>query len=208
MTYVSDDGKSCVTDAEKCSLWESVDDKGKCQRCEQENTNTQQAVVDAVKSAMETPIKIVLKDAKQSSTWPSMHSGMMLEAGNAIDTNINSFAHTRMGRGHWWRANFTGGLRTVKKVMITNRQDCCGERLKNTEVYIGRSGTKPQLCGTLPAYTETKAVYTVTCKSNLVGDHVFISQNTYTTALQLATVEVWAFDDCRIDEKLTGHKCK
>jgi len=132
---------------------------------------------------------------------------MMLKASNAIDENINSFAHTRMGRGHWWKANFTGGLRTVNKVVITNRQDCCGERLKNTKVYIGRGSRKPKLCGTLPAYTQTKATYTVTCSKTQVGDHVFISQNTYTTALQLATVKVYALDDCLVDEKLTGHKC-
>lgn len=38
MTYISDDGQSCVSDVEKCSVWESVDEKGKCQRCEQKKT--------------------------------------------------------------------------------------------------------------------------------------------------------------------------
>lgn len=47
MTYISDDGQSCVSDIEKCSVWESVDDKGKCQRCEQKKTIAQQAVVVA-----------------------------------------------------------------------------------------------------------------------------------------------------------------
>lgn len=207
MTSVSDDGMSCVTDAATCSIWESVDDKGKCQRCEQPKTTAQQSTIATITGLMNTPKKVVLKDAKQSSTWPSMHKGMMLLASNAIDANINSFAHTRMGRGHWWKASFTGGYKTIKKVIITNRQDCCGERLKNTKVYIGRNGRKGKLCGVLPAYTETKKVYTVTCATELVGDQIMISQNTYTTALQLATVEVWALDDCLVDEKLTAHKC-
>lgn len=147
-TYVSDDGMSCLTDKEKCTIWEMVDNKGKCQRCEQKKNVTQLAQQALLKAAQETPVKVVLKDAKQSSTWPSKHRGMMLEAANAIDDNADSFAHTRMGRGHWWKANFTGGSRIVKKVVITNRRDCCGDRLKNTQVFIGKNW-----CGNLPAYT-------------------------------------------------------
>lgn len=41
----------------------------------------------------------------------------------------------------------------------------------------------------------------------MVGDQIIIRQNTYTTALQLATVEVFGLDNCLIDESQTGHKC-
>jgi len=40
-----------------------------------------------------------------------MHRGMMLEAKNAIDDNADSFAHTKWGRNHWWKASFEGGAR-------------------------------------------------------------------------------------------------
>jgi hypothetical protein len=133
---------------------------------------------------------------------------MYLKAENAIDENADSFAHTKWGRNHWWKARFEKGARVVESVKITNRRDCCGDRLKYTKVYIG-----DKLCGTLPAYTETKGVYTVDCRTNnngkgIAGNTVVIRQDKFTTALQLATVEVFGLDNCMIDEKLTGHKCK
>jgi hypothetical protein len=50
-TYVSDDGMSCLTDKEKCTIWEMVDNKGKCQRCEQKKNVTQLAQQALLKAA-------------------------------------------------------------------------------------------------------------------------------------------------------------
>ena len=203
-TYLSEDGLECLSDAANCSIWESADANGRCAACEQKATAAQEALEQARVLAAATPVKVILKDAKQSSTWPSMHRGWMLEAKNAIDDDAASFSHTRMGRGHWWTASFEGGPRVVKEVIITNRGDCCGERLRDTRVYIGKT-----LCGKLPAYTEKGAVYTVTCASSkgVSGDQITIRQNTYTTALQLATVEVRGLDRCLIEESAT-HQCR
>lgn len=136
---------------------------------------------------------------------------MMLNAENAIDGNANTIAHSAMGRGHWWLAQFTDGKKEVSEVRITNRGDCCGDRLKNTEVWIGE--TK---CGVLPASTANGVVYTVPCvddagaATTIVGNSVVIKQDTTYTALQLANVEVWGNDNCNHDERLNAlgpHKC-
>jgi hypothetical protein len=192
-----------LSDGEKCTLWEALGKDGKCQRCEQKETQDEKAAATAAKNLADTPVKVTLKDAKQSSTWPSKHRGWWLEAKNAIDDNQDSFAHTRMGRGHWWRANFEGGSTTVKYVKITNRRDCCGDRLRNSKVYIGRT-----LCATVPGYTYTKQVLTLDCKQAIKGDQIIIRGNSSYTALQLATVEVYGLDNCLIDESKTGHKCQ
>ena len=130
---------------------------------------------------------------------------MMLSAGNAIDNNQDSFAHTEMGRDHWWYADFDT-TREVTEVRILNRRDCCGERLRGSTVHIGNT-----LCGTLPDTTATATQYTVTCATPLRGSSITIRQNTTFTALQLATVEVWGFDNCTHDEKENSwgaHKCR
>lgn len=149
--------------------------------------------------------KIALKNAKLSSQWARKYRGAYLKASNALSADKNSFAHTRMGRGHWWYAQFTNGNKEVTEVKITNRQDCCGNRLKGTKVYVGRS-----LCGVLPNVTETKKTYTVKCAKPVTGNSIIIRQNTTYTALQLAVVEVYGNDNCDHDErknKWGAHKC-
>ena len=94
---------------------------------------------------------------------------MFLEAENAIDGNPNTMAHTKMGKGHWWLAQFTAGNKEVTEVRITNRADCCGDRLKDTKVYIG-----DKYCGQLPASTANGIVYTVTCDESVTGNSVII----------------------------------
>jgi hypothetical protein len=131
--------------------------------------------------------------------------GMMLAAENAIDGNPNTMAHTKMGRGHWWLASFADGPREVTEVRITNRADCCGDRLKDTKVYIGN-----HYCGQLPSVTANGEVYTVTCETPVTGPSVIIRQDTTYTALQLANVEVYGNDHCTHDESINplgAHKC-
>lgn len=110
-----------------------------------------------------------------------------------------------MGRGHWWYAQFKDGNKEVTEVKVTNRQDCCGDRLKDTKVYVGR-----YYCGKLPSSTKTKGEYTVKCAKPVTGNSIIFRQNTTYTALQLALVEVYGNDNCDHDErknKWGAHKC-
>jgi len=144
---------------------------------------------------------------------------MYLKATNALDDKADTFSHTRMGRGHWWRGHFTekhvwgydSGAIGVKSVKILNRKDCCGDRLRNTEVRVGRYS-----CGKLPAKTETGKWYEVKCvdkngkETTVHGNQVTIRQNTTYTALQLAKVEVYYDDNCTHNERKNSrgpHKC-
>jgi len=87
-----------------------------------------------------------------------------------------------------------------------NRRDCCGDRLAGTTVHIGNV-----LCGTLPGSTATAQWYTVTCATPLSGNNITIRQDTTYTALQLATVEVYGYDNCHHQEATNSwgaHKCR
>jgi hypothetical protein len=93
-----------------------------------------------------------------SSTWCCVFKGDTLDAANALESDVNTMAHTVSGRGHWWSAQFEDGMREVSEVKITNRADCCGDRLRLTEVWIG-----DRRCGVLPNVTANGVVYTVPC---------------------------------------------
>lgn len=57
-------------------------------------------------------------------------------------------AHTKGGKGHWWSAQFKNGKKEITEVKITNRLDCCGDRLKGAKVYIDDT-----LCGEITQNT-------------------------------------------------------
>ncbi|GMH42282.1 hypothetical protein BSKO_10201 [Bryopsis sp. KO-2023] len=68
-----------------------------------------------------------------------------------LDTNYGggSCTHTGLGSNRrqertdnpWWTVDL-GGKRQITKVLVTNRKDCCSERLRNFEIRVGDS--KPQ----------------------------------------------------------------
>ncbi|XP_076842400.1 uncharacterized protein LOC143486848 [Brachyhypopomus gauderio] len=77
--------------------------------------------------------------AVQSSTY-----NYLGEAMNAVDGNSNSdymqdsCTHTDPERDPWWRVELPGTYR-VGMVTITNRGDCCEERINGAEIRIGNS---------------------------------------------------------------------
>ncbi|XP_035287706.1 fucolectin-7-like [Anguilla anguilla] len=63
-------------------------------------------------------------------------------ASNAIDGNQDSFfyhgscSHTE-GDNPWWRVDLLQ-VYTITSVTITNRGDCCGERISGARILIGK----------------------------------------------------------------------
>jgi len=61
-------------------------------------------------------------------------------ASRAVDGNSdanwggNSCTHTHNEPNPWWNVDF-GATKTIEKVQVTNRADCCGERLTGFSVY-------------------------------------------------------------------------
>ena len=82
--------------------------------------------------------------ASQSSTYTASYSG---EAKNAIDggkdnrcywSNPNSLTHTNLEANPWWKVQMDYQY-FVATVKISNRLDCCGERLSNYIVRVGNN---------------------------------------------------------------------
>ena len=80
--------------------------------------------------------------ASQSSTWGD---GSFQRASNAIDGNAangwdqGSCTHTNVETSPWWQVALPQA-HAIVEIEITNRGDCCGERLNGFDVLV--DGTK------------------------------------------------------------------
>uniref|UniRef100_A0A8C9RE24 Fucolectin tachylectin-4 pentraxin-1 domain-containing protein n=1 Tax=Scleropages formosus TaxID=113540 RepID=A0A8C9RE24_SCLFO len=96
---------------------------------------------DSFSTCLLSPEKnVALKGtATQSSQYDSYGA-----AGNAIDGNRNtkytdgSCTHTKQDSKPWWRLDLQDVF-TVTSVTITNRGDCCSERIDRAEIRVGNS---------------------------------------------------------------------
>lgn len=63
-------------------------------------------------------------------------------AGNAIDGNrksrfnYGSCSHTATEANPWWRVDLLESY-IITSMIITNREDCCEERINGAEIHIG-----------------------------------------------------------------------
>ncbi|KAL0984441.1 hypothetical protein UPYG_G00141570 [Umbra pygmaea] len=82
----------------------------------------------------------LLGRATQSNTY--LH--IFADASHAIDGNKDanfdhgSCTHTKLEDQPWWRVEMQDAYR-VDSVVLTNRGDCCPERLNGAEIHIGNS---------------------------------------------------------------------
>ncbi|XP_064911339.1 uncharacterized protein LOC135578892 isoform X2 [Columba livia] len=118
-------------------------------------------------------------------------------AGNAVDGNQDgnwehgSCTHTTEEPEPWWRVDL-GARHAVYAVTVTNRRDCCWERLKGAQVHVGDSlvdhGKRNPVCGII---TDTSPGSTSTiCCHGLRGRYVTILIPEREAALALCEVEV------------------
>ena len=80
------------------------------------------------------------KIATQSSDY--IAQGTAFTANKAVDGNIaadlfkdRTCSHTEEEDNPWWKVDF-GKMYSIAGVEITNRGDCCGERLKKFTITV------------------------------------------------------------------------
>jgi len=129
------------------------------------------------------------KDRVSQSTTAGVKS-----ADKAID-ETNSYTHTLLGVGQWWRAQFSEQY-NFKKIRIRNRVDCpiCGGRLNGVKVLI--SG---KLCGTFPKNTLNGKWYEFEC--NLRGNEIKLV-TTIRTYLHFSNIQAYAEDSRCVSKKI------
>ncbi|XP_062835937.1 fucolectin isoform X4 [Anolis carolinensis] len=145
------------------------------------------------------------RPAFQSSTYQHPKS---LVAGKAVDGNCNgnldgagSCTHTNGDMEPWWYVDL-GDEYAIFAVVIKNRGECCGDRIRGAEIHVGdfvaeNSKFNP-LCGTI-ADTSLGSISTIHC-NGLRGRFVSVNIPNRNDALTLCEVEVYGMkveDRCR-----------
>ncbi|KAM4688886.1 uncharacterized protein O3C94_006985 [Discoglossus pictus] len=115
-------------------------------------------------------------------------------AKNAIDGKSdgnyrNGFCtHTDQDSNPWWKVDLKQTYK-VQTIVVTNRQDCCGERLKGAEVRVGNSpDNNNPVCGTINDVS--KPTITLCC-NGMEGQYVSVVIPGRAEFLSLCEVEVY-----------------
>lgn len=121
----------------------------------------------------------------QSSDFPGYEQSSAL----AVDGDMATFSCTREDNPPYWYVDL-GGQYQVHRIEIYNRQDCCGERLRNLDVLVGPSLDTLTLCSNYqgPSYNGEHLI--VICTKYISGQIVklVIQESEY---LQLGEVKVY-----------------
>ncbi|XP_042321524.1 fucolectin-like [Sceloporus undulatus] len=136
------------------------------------------------------------RPAFQSSTYEYTKS---LAADKAVDGNchghldhVGSCTHTNGDLEPWWYVDL-GDHYAIFAVVVKNREECCGERLRGAEIHVGDSvaenGKFNPLCGTVMD-TSLGSISTVRCHG-LRGRYVTVIIPGRSEALTLCEVEVY-----------------
>ncbi|XP_064197192.1 fucolectin-6-like [Anguilla rostrata] len=103
-------------------------------------------------------------------------------ASNAIDGNRDSYffhgscSHSAIGPNRWWRVDLLQEYQ-ITSVTITNRGDCCGERISGARILIGKhlknNGINNPQCSVIGymAAGETRTFY---CPYTMTGRYVTV----------------------------------
>ncbi|KAG6926957.1 hypothetical protein G0U57_010783, partial [Chelydra serpentina] len=127
------------------------------------------------------------------------HGPEKARAGNAVDGKCDgiwehgSCSHTQHDKDPWWNVDL-GSQHSVSAVIVKNRKDCCGERLRGAQIHVGDAlvdhGRHDPICGTITD-TSLGSVSTICC-NGLEGRYVTIVIPGRAEFLTLCEVEVIA----------------
>ncbi|XP_040286880.1 fucolectin-4-like [Bufo bufo] len=135
------------------------------------------------------------------ATQSTIYNGIST-AINAIDGNLNSNFHhgscscTSQEASPWWRVDLLRPHR-ISHIIITNRGDCCGERLNGAKILVGNSlennGNNNPSCADVTSIPNG-GTKTFQC-TNMVGQYVSIILPKKNTYLQLCEVQVFGIPE-------------
>ncbi|CAC5424110.1 unnamed protein product [Mytilus coruscus] len=141
---------------------------------------------------------LTFKKTCGQSSFHSIH-----KCDKAVDGDLNNFIHTQivMKNGAWqgesypyWWVDLKSSC-LIKKIRIYNRKDCCGNRLRNTEVTIGNSLSSMKLCGYYKGPAANGEIVNISCREPKVARYVNVmikEKNTEETVVNFAEVEVFS----------------
>ncbi|XP_041958048.1 uncharacterized protein LOC121716004 isoform X4 [Alosa sapidissima] len=152
----------------------------------------------------ESNLKNVALDgiATQSgATWDWGHADKAIDGNRDSNWYHYSCSHTGLEPNPWWRVDLLKKYR-VHSVVITNRGDCCGERLNGVRIKIGNSPEihdSYQICDNANAGKS----WTFNC-DGMEGRYVHVYIQGRSEYLTLCEVEVYTESSGRLAAQFSG----
>ena len=130
------------------------------------------------------------KNAWQSSECCRGQPNLALDGNRDSNYHHNSCTHTSSESNPWWMVDL-GRVVYVARIIIQNRGDCCGERLRNVVITVGmKKDQDGEECGRFPGPGTNGQLIEIHCAKKMWGQFVKIMINS-TNALTLCEVEVY-----------------
>ncbi|XP_047672315.1 fucolectin-like [Tachysurus fulvidraco] len=129
--------------------------------------------------------------ATQSSLYDYNYASFAIDGNRASDLSASSCSHTNCQNSEWWRVDLLA-VYYISNVIITNRGDCCEDRINGAEIHIGNSlinnGNNNPRCVVIPSMPAGASI-NYTC--NMQGHYVNVILPNIVECLTLCEVEVY-----------------
>nr|XP_006821246.1 PREDICTED: uncharacterized protein LOC102807370 [Saccoglossus kowalevskii] len=141
-------------------------------------------------------INVATTAVTQSTTQGNSISTRAVDGNKDSDFRGRSCTRTELEEEPWWKVDLGESL-DVYVVTITNRMDCCSDKLLNAEVRVGDSSNIDDnaLCGFRideDVVVQETIEIVCGCGTPLTGRYVSVQLADKTQRLSLCEVEVWA----------------
>ncbi|XP_030604705.1 fucolectin-5-like [Archocentrus centrarchus] len=135
--------------------------------------------------------------ATQSTRYDAVASAAYaaIDGNRDSDARRASCSHTKEETNPWWRVDLLESY-IVTSVIVTNRGDCCAERLNGLQIHIGNSLNNNGLDNPKVAHLSQVGAgqsYTVTFTSRVEGRYVTLTLLGSQKILTLCEVEVYGY---------------
>ncbi|XP_043101298.1 uncharacterized protein LOC122349350 [Puntigrus tetrazona] len=132
------------------------------------------------------------RNVTQSSTYGLWYAKQAIDFNPGFRKSWSSCSSTDIQTDPWWRLDL-GSAHRVNRVVVTNRLDCCPERINGTEIHIGNSlennGNNNPICAVISSIP-AGASSTFTC-NRMEGQYVNLFIPGDSKILTLCEVEVY-----------------
>uniref|UniRef100_A0A8C1XFD6 Fucolectin tachylectin-4 pentraxin-1 domain-containing protein n=1 Tax=Cyprinus carpio TaxID=7962 RepID=A0A8C1XFD6_CYPCA len=131
--------------------------------------------------------------AVQSSTYKSCGAANAIDGIRYAPGEATSCSHTTNQLNPWWRLDLLDYY-YIYKVIITNRADCCPERMTGVEIRIGNSlennGNNNPRCAVITSLVPAGSTVSISC-GGMEGRYVNMYIPNIQKCLTLCEVEVY-----------------
>ncbi|KAI4898881.1 hypothetical protein NFI96_030957, partial [Prochilodus magdalenae] len=129
--------------------------------------------------------------ATQSGTFEDFHAGFAIDGNTDSYFDHRSCSSTDVSVQPWWRVDLLG-LHYISSITITNRADCCPQRIIGAEVRIGNSldnnGNNNPRCAVVSSMPAT-VTFDLSC--NMYGRYVNVINPGSSSLVTLCEVQVY-----------------